>query len=48
MLGSGGIRGPVGGVVTPALAMAVGRALAVYTDRVVVGRDEGGCHPDVQ
>ncbi|MFB6354697.1 MAG: phosphoglucosamine mutase [Halobacteriales archaeon] len=39
MFGTSGIRGPVGDVVTPSLAMAVGAALAVDADRVVVGRD---------
>ncbi len=39
MFGTSGIRGPVGEVVTPELAVAVGRALAVDADRVVVGRD---------
>jgi len=39
MFGTSGIRGPVGDEVTAALALAVGRALGVDTDRVVVGRD---------
>jgi phosphoglucosamine mutase len=39
MFGTSGIRGPVGDEVTADLALAVGRALAVDTERVVVGRD---------
>jgi phosphoglucosamine mutase len=39
MFGTSGIRGPVGETVTAELALAVGRALAVDADRVVVGRD---------
>jgi phosphoglucosamine mutase len=39
MFGTSGIRGPVGEDVTAGLALSVGRALAVDTDRVVVGRD---------
>ena len=39
MFGTSGIRGPVGEDVTGALALDVGRALGVETDRVVVGRD---------
>jgi len=39
MFGTSGIRGPVGSVVTPELAMAVGRALGAEASRVVVGRD---------
>jgi len=39
MFGTSGIRGPVGEEVTAALALRVGRALGVETDRVVVGRD---------
>ncbi|WP_436900537.1 phosphoglucosamine mutase [Halovenus halobia] len=39
MFGTSGIRGPVGTEVTAALALRVGRALGVDTDRVVVGRD---------
>lgn len=39
MFGTSGIRGPVGDEVTAALALSVGRALGVETDRVVVGRD---------
>jgi len=39
MFGTSGIRGPVGEDVTAALALDVGRALGVETDRVVVGRD---------
>jgi phosphoglucosamine mutase len=39
MFGTSGIRGPVGEDVTADLALAVGRALAVDADRVVVGRD---------
>ena len=39
MFGTSGIRGPVGEAVTADLALAVGRALGVDADRVVVGRD---------
>jgi phosphoglucosamine mutase len=39
MFGTSGIRGPVGDEVTADLALSVGRALGVDTDRVVVGRD---------
>ena len=39
MFGTSGIRGPVGQTVTADLALSVGRALGVETDRVVVGRD---------
>jgi len=39
MFGTSGIRGPVGEVVTADLALAVGHALAVDADQVVVGRD---------
>ncbi|WP_178915738.1 phosphoglucosamine mutase [Natronomonas gomsonensis] len=39
MFGTSGIRGPVGEVVTAELALQVGRAVGVETDRVVVGRD---------
>lgn len=39
MFGTSGIRGPVGDEVTASLALSVGRALGVETDRVVVGRD---------
>jgi len=39
MFGTSGIRGPVGEDVTADLALAVGRALAVESDRVVIGRD---------
>jgi phosphoglucosamine mutase len=39
MFGTSGIRGPVGEDVTASLALSVGRALGVDTDRVVVGRD---------
>ncbi|MDZ7702488.1 MAG: phosphoglucosamine mutase [Halobacteriales archaeon] len=39
MFGTSGIRGRAGVDVTPSLAMAVGRALALDADRVVVGRD---------
>jgi phosphoglucosamine mutase len=39
MFGTSGIRGPVGEEMTGALALRVGRALGVETDRVVVGRD---------
>jgi phosphoglucosamine mutase len=39
MFGTSGIRGPVGETVTAALALSVGRALGVDSDRVVVGRD---------
>lgn len=46
MFGTSGIRGPVGDEVTADLALRVGRALAVDTERVVVGRDprESGRH----
>lgn len=46
MFGTSGIRGPVGTEVTADLALQVGRALAVDTERVVVGRDprESGLH----
>jgi phosphoglucosamine mutase len=39
MFGTSGIRGPVGDEVTADLALAVGRALGIDTERVVVGRD---------
>jgi len=39
MVGTSGIRGPVGDAVTAALAVSVGRAVGVDADRVVVGRD---------
>ncbi|MFB9809268.1 phosphoglucosamine mutase [Haladaptatus pallidirubidus] len=40
MFGTGGIRGPVGDVVTGEIALVVGRALAsTGVERVVVGRD---------
>ena len=39
MFGTSGIRGPVGEAVTADLALAVGRALGVDTERVTVGRD---------
>jgi phosphoglucosamine mutase len=39
MFGTSGIRGPVGEEVTGQVALSVGRALGVETDRVVVGRD---------
>jgi len=39
MFGTSGIRGPVGDEVTADLALAVGRAVGVDADRVVVGRD---------
>jgi len=39
MFGTSGIRGPVGDEVTADLALSVGRALGVDTNRVVVGRD---------
>jgi phosphoglucosamine mutase len=39
MFGTSGIRGPVGEDVTADLALAVGRALAIESDRVVIGRD---------
>ncbi len=39
MFGTSGIRGPVGEEVTASLALAVGRALGVDCERVVVGRD---------
>jgi phosphoglucosamine mutase len=39
MFGTSGIRGPVGKEVTAQLALSVGRALGVDSDRVVIGRD---------
>lgn len=39
MFGTSGVRGPVGETVTAELALSVGRALALDSDRVVVGRD---------
>lgn len=39
MFGTSGIRGPVGSTITASLAMAVGHALGVDAERVVVGRD---------
>ena len=39
MFGTSGIRGPVGQQVTGELALSVGRALGVDSQRVVVGRD---------
>ncbi len=39
MFGTSGIRGQVGEDVTAEVALSVGRALGVDTDRVVVGRD---------
>ena len=39
MFGTSGIRGAVGETVTAALALAVGRAVGVDAERVVVGRD---------
>ena len=39
MFGTSGIRGSVGEDMTAELALSVGRALGVETDRVVVGRD---------
>lgn len=39
MFGTSGIRGPVGETVTADLALSLGYALGVDTDRVVVGRD---------
>jgi phosphoglucosamine mutase len=39
MFGTSGIRGPVGETVTASLALSVGRAVGVDTERVVVGRD---------
>jgi phosphoglucosamine mutase len=39
MFGTSGIRGPVGEAVTADLALSVGRALGIDSDRVVVGRD---------
>lgn len=39
MFGTSGIRGPVGEDVTATLALSVGHALGVDTERVVVGRD---------
>jgi phosphoglucosamine mutase len=39
LFGTSGIRGPVGETVTADLALSLGRALGVDSDRVVVGRD---------
>lgn len=39
MFGTSGIRGPVGETVTADLALSVGHALAIDTERVVIGRD---------
>jgi len=39
MFGTSGIRGPVGSEITGDLALSLGRALGVETDRVVLGRD---------
>ncbi len=39
MFGTSGVRGPVGEAVTADLALGIGRALGVDSDRVVVGRD---------
>ncbi|RRJ28590.1 phosphoglucosamine mutase [Halocatena pleomorpha] len=39
MFGTSGIRGPVGEEVTAELALAVGRAVGVDADRIVMGRD---------
>ncbi|MFB6200874.1 MAG: phosphoglucosamine mutase [Halorhabdus sp.] len=39
MFGTSGIRGPVGETITADLALRVGRALGVESDRVVAGRD---------
>ncbi|WP_135305754.1 phosphoglucosamine mutase [Haloarcula amylovorans] len=39
LFGTSGIRGPVGETVTADLALSVGRAVGVDSDRVVVGRD---------
>lgn len=39
MFGTSGIRGPVGDEITSSLALSVGHALGVDSDRVVVGRD---------
>jgi len=39
MFGTSGIRGPVGETVTASLALAVGRAVGMDAERVVVGRD---------
>jgi len=39
LFGTSGIRGPVGETVTAALALSLGRALGVDSQRVVVGRD---------
>ena len=39
MFGTSGIRGPVGEDVTADLALALGRALGIESERVVVGRD---------
>lgn len=39
MFGTSGIRGPVGEEITADLALDVGRAVGVDTDRIVMGRD---------
>lgn len=39
MFGTSGIRGPIGEDVTADLALAVGRAVGVDADRIVMGRD---------
>ncbi|UPM42140.1 phosphoglucosamine mutase [Halocatena salina] len=39
MFGTSGIRGPVGEEVTAELALAIGRAVGVDADRIVMGRD---------
>ncbi|WP_324756589.1 phosphoglucosamine mutase [Haloarcula montana] len=39
MFGTSGVRGPVGETITAAVALDIGRAVGVDTDRVVVGRD---------
>ena len=39
LFGTSGIRGPVGETVTADLALSLGRALGVESERVVVGRD---------
>ncbi|QSG09825.1 phosphoglucosamine mutase [Halapricum desulfuricans] len=42
MFGTSGVRGPVGETITAELALSVGRALALDSERVVVGRDPRG------
>jgi phosphoglucosamine mutase len=39
MFGTSGVRGPVGEEITAKLALAIGRAVAIDAERVVLGRD---------